>query len=146
MGKPFFDVFPSLKLSGSVRDIMEQTTVEKISATKRKDYLRIYILSERLILKEDIWYAEKCIKEQLFPDASIVVKIYEKFSLSTQYTPEKLLDVYLESILAEIREYSNMEYNILKAGKFEFPAEDEVVIRLEDSVIARSKEEDYKKS
>ena len=66
MGKPFFDVFPSLKLSGSVRDIMEQTTVEKISATKRKDYLRIYILSERLILKEDIWGSEYKRTRKLF--------------------------------------------------------------------------------
>ena len=50
MGKPFFEVFPSLKLDKKVHDIMEQTTVEKVTATKRKDFLRIYVKSSRLIL------------------------------------------------------------------------------------------------
>ncbi len=142
MGKLFFEVFPSLKLESKVYDIMAQTTVEKVSATKRKDYLRIYVQSERLILKEDIWQAESCIKSQLFPDVNLVVKIYEKFSLSTQYTPKKLLDIYLDSMLAEIREYSNVEYNILKNALFEYPQDNVVIVNLEDSVIARSKEED----
>ena len=54
MGKPFFEVFPSLKLDNKVRDIMGQTTVEKVTATKRKDFLRIYVNSSRLIYKQDI--------------------------------------------------------------------------------------------
>ena len=45
MGKQFFEVFPSLKLNKSVHDIMEQTSVERVSANKQKDYLRIYLYS-----------------------------------------------------------------------------------------------------
>ncbi len=142
MGKPFFEVFPSLKLEQKVHDIMEQTTVEKVSATKKKDYLRIYIQSSRLILKEDIWHTENCIKAQLFPNMNLVVKLYEKFNLSSQYTPEKLLDMYLDSILEEVREYSNVEFNLLKNAHFLFPQEELVILSLEDSVIARSKEEE----
>lgn len=142
MGKPFFEVFPSLKLEQKVHDIMEQTTVEKVSATKKKDYLRIYIQSSRLILKEDIWHTENCIKAQLFPNMNLVVKLYEKFNLSSQYTPEKLLDMYLDSILEEVREYSNVEFNLLKNAYFLFPQEELVILSLEDSVIARSKEEE----
>ena len=142
MGKPFFDVFPSLKLEKNVHDIMEQTTVEKVSATKRKDYLRVYILSSRLIMKEDIWQTESAIKSQLFPTANLTVKVYEKFALSEQYNAQKLLDVYYDSMLQEIREYSNVEYNILKNAQFSFPQENSVVVSLEDSVIVRSKEEE----
>ncbi len=142
MGKPFFEVFPSLKLEQNVHDIMERTTVEKVSATKKKDYLRIYIHSNRLILKEDIWHTENCIKAQLFPNVNLVVKIYEKFNLSSQYTPEKLLDMYLDSILEEVREYSNVIFNLLKNAIFSFPQENIVILSLEDSVIARSKEEE----
>ena len=52
MGKPFFEVFPSLKLDKKVHDIMEQTTVEKVTATKRKDFLRIYINYKYIVFKK----------------------------------------------------------------------------------------------
>ena len=49
MGKKFFDVFPTLKLDTGLKDLYEQVTVEKVSSTKRKDFLRVYISSDRLI-------------------------------------------------------------------------------------------------
>ena len=104
MGKPFFEVFPSLKLNKAIHDIMEQSDVERISANRRKDFLRIYLYSERLIEKDDIWTVEREIKKQLFPNVNIVVKIYERFMLSSQYTPEKLMTIYRDSILAELQE------------------------------------------
>ncbi len=142
MGKPFFEVFPSLKLERKVRDIMEQTTVGKITATKRKDFLRVYLQSSRLILKQDVWETERQIKEQLFPNANMTVKIYEKFELSSQYTPEKLMDVYRDCILEELRAYSHVEYNTFKTAEITYPTENQVQLVLEDTVIARSKEEE----
>ena len=142
MGKLFFEVFPSLSLEKKVHDIMEQTMVEKVSSTRKKDFLRVYIQSKRLIVKEDIWYTEQAIKSQLFPNFGIVVKLYERFELSAQYTPEKLMDVYYESILTEIQEYSHVMYNILKNAQFSYPSDRQMMINLEDTVIARSKEEE----
>ena len=40
MGKKFFDVFPTLKLDTGLKDLYEQVTVEKVSSTKRKDFMR----------------------------------------------------------------------------------------------------------
>lgn len=39
MSKPFFEVFPSLQLNTDIRDLMGQTEVERVSATKRRDLL-----------------------------------------------------------------------------------------------------------
>ncbi|MBQ7919915.1 MAG: PolC-type DNA polymerase III [Lachnospiraceae bacterium] len=142
MGKPFFEVFPSLKLDSAAHDIMEQAEVERVSTTKKKDFIRIYLHSSRLIMKDIIWDVEKQIKSQLFPQASLTIKIYEKFELSSQYTPEKLLDVYKDCILEEVRAYSNIAYNALKGGVFSFPEENKVILEMEDTVIARSKEEE----
>ena len=64
MGKKFFDVFPTLKLDTGLKDLYEQVTVEKVSSTKRKDFLRVYISSDRLIQKEDVFRAEGEIKKQ----------------------------------------------------------------------------------
>ena len=58
MGKPFFEVFPSLSLDKRIHDIMEQTSVEKVSATKSRDFLRVYLHSTRLIQKDVIWTVE----------------------------------------------------------------------------------------
>jgi len=143
MAKPFFEVFPTLQLNGRVHDILEQTIVEKISATKRKDFLRIYLRSSRLIMKEDIWTAEREIKRQLFPNANMVVKIYERFELSSQYTPEKLMDVYRESILEELREYNHIDYNSFKTAEFSYPDARQITLTLEDSVLAHSREEEF---
>ena len=94
MEKRFFEAFPNLKLTGTHKDLFEQVVVEKVTATKRKDFLRIYIRSERLIEKEDIYTVENEIKKQFFPNDNIVIKIYERFDLSEQYNPEKLMYVY----------------------------------------------------
>ena len=142
MGKPFFEVFPTLKLKEEIRDIMGQATVEKISATRRRDYLRVYLFSTRLIVKDNIRETESEIKRQLFPNVNIRIKIYERFELSSQYNPEKLLNIYRESILSELKEYSHVEYTAFKTADISFPGRDKVLLTVEDSVLTRSKEEE----
>ncbi len=141
MGKLFFDVFPTLKLDTGLKDLFEQVMVEKVAATKRKDFLRVYIASERLIQKEDVYKVENEIKRQFFPNTSIVIKFYEHFSLSVQYDPEKLMDAYRESILLELREFSPVEYNLFKKADLSFEG-NRLLLTVEDSVLGRSKTEE----
>ena len=140
--KAFFEAFPNVQLSKELHDLMEQTTIEKITTTKAKDFLRIYLVSKNLIEKRDIYKVEKEIKRQLFSGIVIEVKIYEKFELSAQYTPEKLLDAYRESILEELMEYSHVLFVALKSAQFSYPEEGRLIVNLEDSVLVRSKEEE----
>ena len=142
MGKKFFDVFPTLKLNTDLKDLYEQVTVDKVSATKRKDFLRIYISSDRLIQKEDVFRVEGEIKKQFFPNAAMVIKIYERFHLSSQYTPEKLMDAYRDSILLELREYSPVEYNLFKKADIEFTEDNKVLLTVEDTVLGQEKSEE----
>ncbi len=142
MSKPFFEVFPSLKLNNSLHDIMEQTEVEKIATTRSKEYLRVYLFSTRLILKQDIQAVEQEILQQLFPNAGLAVKIYEHFSLSSQYNPEKFMNIYRDSILLELRDYSRIEYNAFKNAQLEFPDEHTLLLTMDDTVLVRSKEEE----
>ncbi|MDE7321511.1 MAG: PolC-type DNA polymerase III [Lachnospiraceae bacterium] len=142
MEKKFFEAFPNLKLEGVHKDFFDQVVVEKITATKRKDLLRIYIRSERLIEKEIIYSVENEIKRQFFPREYLVIKIYEKFFLSEQYTPEKLMGVYRESILMELKECEHMLYTMFRQADISFPEDNVMELILEDSVIAKSKEEE----
>ena len=109
MSKAFFEVFPTLKLDTGLQNLFEQVTVEKVTSTRRKDFLRVYIASDHLIHKEDVFRVEREIGKQFFPNMPIMIKFYERFSLSSQYDPEKLMDAYRESILLELREASPVE-------------------------------------
>jgi DNA polymerase-3 subunit alpha (Gram-positive type) len=142
MEKKFFEAFPNLKLEGVHKDYFEQVVVEKITATKRRDLLRVYIRSERLIEKEIIYTVEKEIKKQFFPRDDIIIKIYEKFILSRQYTPQKLMEVYRESVLLELKSCEHMVYTMFCQADFNFPKDNIMELVLEDSVIAKSKEDE----
>ena len=142
MEKKFFDVFPNLKLDGVQKDLFEQVVVERITSTRRKDILRIYIKSERLIEKDIVYNTEKEIKKQFFPKDDICIKIYEKFVLSEQYTPEKLMDIYRDCILLELKQCEHMLYTMFRQADIQFSQEDKMQLVLEDSVIARSKEDE----
>ena len=142
MEKNFFEAFPNLKLTGARKDLFEQVVVERITATRRKDILRIYIRSERLIEKEDVYGVEQEIKKQFFPKDNIIIKIYEKFILSGQYNPEKLMDTYKDSVLMELKDTEHMLYTMFRQADMEYPDEQTVKLVLEDSVIAKSKEDE----
>lgn len=139
MEKQFFEVFPTLKLDKKIQDLFEQVRVEKVSATKSRDFIRVTIGCEYLILKEIVFKVEEEIKKQFFPSYSVRVKLYERFHLSEQYTPEKLMNIYRDSILLELRNYSPIEYNLFKSADIAFPQEDELCITIEDTVLAKDK-------
>ncbi|MCH5341871.1 MAG: PolC-type DNA polymerase III [Acetatifactor sp.] len=140
MSKPFFDVFPTLKIENPLHDRLAVADVERVSATKNKDSMRIYLFSTRLILKEDIWTVEGEIKKQLFPNANLAVRIQERFELSSQYTLENLMKLYRESLLAELREYGHIEYNAFRTAEIAYPNPDTLTLTIEDTVLNRSKE------
>ncbi|MBO5292661.1 MAG: PolC-type DNA polymerase III [Lachnospiraceae bacterium] len=142
MAKKFMDVFPALKLDTAYRDLLEQVEVEKITATKRKDFLRVYITCDRLIQKEKIIYMEQQIKKQLFPTVEMTVKLYEKYRLSSQYDPRKLMEAYHDSILLELREYSHVEYTMFRSAEITYPEENRILLSVGDTVLFRSKEEE----
>lgn len=139
MTKNFLEVFPTLKLNKTLEDLFGQVGVERVTATKRRDFLRIYITCDWLIQKQDIYEVERQIKRQLFASAPICVKIYEKFRLSAQFNQQKLMESYRESILEELKEYSHIEYAMFKESVITYPAEGRIVLEAEDTVLARSK-------
>ncbi len=142
MSKAFFDVFPALQLESGLSDLMGQTTVDQIKITKKHDFLRIYLSSDRLIQKADIFRVEDEMLRQLFPRTDMTIRIYERFHLSRQYTPEKLYASYKDSIFSELKKHSNMEYSLLKNADVTFPKEDAMEITVSDSVLAREKSQE----
>ena len=121
MAKGFFEVFPQLKLNAEMSGMLGDATVSKVSTTRQKNALRIYLTSGRLLSKDKIFSLEQELKQQLFPRHEMSIKIIENFCLSEQYTLKNLIDVYWNSILMEFRSYSLLEYNLLRHARLEFP-------------------------
>ena len=139
MEKPFLEVFPGLHIGEELKELLKLVMVEKVSMPKDRSSLRIYIVSPRLIHKKNIYSMEEGIAKQLFPGRSITVKILEKYRLSAQYTPEKLYQVYTDSILMEFKNFGMIEYNILRRAETAFEAEDTMVMTIEDNLIYRER-------
>ena len=142
MAKSFFEVFPQLKLDTDLHGMLDDATVSKVSTTRQRNSLRIYLGCGRLLPKEKIYFLESELKRQLFPHHTMNIKIIEHFQLSEQYTLKNLLDVYWSSILTEFHRYSLLEYNLLRQAKVDVVEENTLRISLEDSVLAHQKEEE----
>ena len=139
MAKRFFDVFPSLQVEGDMKNLLTETEVTKVGMNHERDHLRVYLSSTRLIHKKDIRQLESAIAQQIFKGRMMQVKVIEKYHLSEQYTPEKLLDLYRDSILEELKDYSLMEYNLLRTAKMEFTSESHMLLTLENTIIAQTR-------
>ena len=89
MAKCFLEVFPTLNIAEPLKELLGLVQVEKVTTTRDRSSIRVYLKSPRLIHKQNIYDLEKGIKDQLFPDKQVSIKIQEKYRLSDQYTPKK---------------------------------------------------------
>ena len=122
-----------------MKNLLTETEVTKVGMNHERNHLRVYLSSTRLIHKKDIRQLESAIAQQIFKGRMMQVKVIEKYHLSEQYTPEKLLDLYRDSILEELKDYSLMEYNLLRTAKMEFTSESHMLLTLENTIIAQTR-------
>ena len=139
MTKMFFDVFPTLEVNGDMKKLLSETEVTRVGMNHEKDHIRIYLNGTRLIHKKNIYQLEKNIHDQIFKNRHMDVKVIEKYQLSEQYTAEKLMDLYKDSILEELKNYSLMEYNLLRSAKMEFTGDSHLLLTLENTIIAQTR-------
>ncbi len=142
MGQYFFDVFATLNVQKTLHRLFEESQIMKVSITSKKDFLHIFLQSEKLIKKKYIYEMEKEIAKQIFSGIAIEVKIIEKFTLSKQYTPQILFEEYRDSILIELKQYSIFEYNLFRQAKFTFQDETQLQMKVPDSVFLEEKLKD----
>jgi len=142
LSKLFTDVFPALDVSDSLAGLLEYVTVERVTMNSRRDFMHVYIASDRLVFKKYVLELEDDIKNQLFPDAYLTVKVIEKFHLSRQYTPKRLMPIYEESISLELKNYNALLYTLFVQSNKEFTDEETLKLQIPDSVVADGKEKE----
>ena len=101
----------------------------------------MHILSTHLIQKQRIYEIEKMLKEQLFGKNHIQVQLVEQYDLSAQYTPENLMNEYLDSIYLELGNRSVVERSMMQGASYSFEDENILCLRLTDTIVAEGKKE-----
>ena len=143
MTHKFFEVFSTLKLSDNDRELFEETMIDRLVSSSRRDKLQVYLSCGYVIPKERIYAVEKEIENQLFGNNPCEVKILEKFNLSESYTARSLIKEYKSSLLLEGSKLNPAWSDLLSHADFDF-SEDEksVLVILEDRFIARDMSEE----
>lgn len=142
MAKPFFEVFPTLELHPEMQKLFSDMEVERLSQNPSHTMLRIYLSGHRLIPHDQITRLEREIAAQVFRGRSYTVKIYEKYTLSKQYTPETLFQIYGDSMRRELQQYSMLMGQVFRTAKMEFDRPDHLTLTLEDTIISRERGEE----
>ena len=141
MSKPFFEVFPTLKVDDELRGLFEGVEVSKVTTNSDRDFIKVHLYSHYLIPKRCIYGVERKLKEQLFGRSYIQIEVKEQYDLSEQYTPENLMNEYFDSFLLELDQRSVVERSMLQNSSYEFQEESILCLTLRDSIVAQGKRE-----
>ena len=140
MTRGFREVFPELKTPKEIEMLLDEAQVEKVSTNAARTFVRVYLLSRHLIHRRDLAKLEQQMEKQLFPNSNTRAQLFVRFELSSQYTVESLMDLYSDSILYELEEHSLLEYHVFRKGEVSYPEENRMVLKLEDTLVAREVE------
>ena len=141
--KPFFSVFPDLKVSDDVRSLFEDANIKEIVLKKRDNMLRISFQCDHLISRVDTWRMERTIREQLFSKRFVKIRFQESYHLSEQYNLKYLMEHYMKSFLFELKGKGEVIFNVVRKG--DYKVEDDVItFYLEDTFVNRNKASEIK--
>ena len=54
MSKPFFEVFPTLKMNEELRMLLESVEVLKVATNSSREFIRVHLRSRHLIQKKEM--------------------------------------------------------------------------------------------
>ena len=141
--KKFLNILPDLKLSHEMTELFETVECEKVAASRDHSRIKIYIHSDRLIAHKAIRETERAIRSQMFKD-QVDVCLVEKYHLSRQYTPERLLEVYTGSLIDELEEEGELSANLFRKAEKTFLEPFVLELKVEENCIAQVKMEKLK--
>ena len=141
--KKFLNILPDLKLSHEMTELFETVECEKVAASRDHSRIKIYSHSDRLIAHKAIRETERAIRSQMFKD-QVDVCLVEKYHLSRQYTPARLLEAYTGSLIDELEEEGELSANLFRKAEKTFLEPFVLELKVEENCIAQVKMEKLK--
>ncbi len=141
--KKFFDVFPGFSCMDGLKEMFEQVVVTEAVMVKSEKTLKVKIISNILIPKQDVYAVEDELSEYVF-QGNMCVKLLERYNLSNQYNVKSLTDCYKESLLFELQTESSVLYRLMKNAEW-YVNDSILTLTLDDTFLAKTKSTDIKK-
>ena len=141
--KPFFSVFPDLKVSDDVRSLFEDANIKEITLKKRDNMLKISFQCDHLISRVDTWRMERTIREQLFSKRFVKIRFQESYHLSEQYNLKYLMEHYMKSFLFELKGKGEVIFNVVRKGDYKV-SDNVITFYFEDTFVNRNKAPEIK--
>lgn len=133
----FMTVFPGVEMTKELAGLFTEVYVTKVTIYDSRNILQIDIRSRHIISRPNIEKAEESIRKFVFGNKRYTVQIREHYTLSTQYNLEAIVKAYQDSILYDIRSFSNVGYRLISRSIGELYCDgDAITIAIEDSKIA----------
>ena len=133
----FMTVFPGVEMTKELAGLFTEVYVTKVTIYDSRNILQVDIRSRHIISRPNIEKAEESIRKFVFGNKRYTVQIREHYTLSTQYNLEAIVKAYQDSILYDIRSFSNVGYRLISRSIGELYCDgDAITIAIEDSKIA----------
>ena len=134
----FFEVFPDFRTSEELQYTLSDMIVTKVVMRQQDRRLTIHLRGDHVLGKKLVNKIAYDLKNQLFGNTAVFVVIDDTYELSPLYTLERLTKDYWSSILYEIRQMGQIEYNLVRNCEWGFRG-NILTLLLEDSFLARRK-------
>lgn len=134
----FFEVFDNLSVGQDLQKLFEEVEVERVTASKNHERLKIYIKSRRLITYRNLTKMEYQMKKQLFSGTPVNLFFIQRYELSESYTPEKLMPIYFDSIVDELRQESVLDANIFQNADWHFE-DNKLILSCEENFVIKER-------
>ena len=138
--KTLQETMPDLRTVSFITDNSRRIYVEKMTMTRSRDKLRIYLHAPFLIQKRDIYAMEAAVKKQFFRGKPVTVEVKEHFELGDM-TPREAYAAYRESLLLELKTSNLFAYNLFRGADLEF-TDGAVMLLLPDSLLLAARGEE----
>ncbi|MCR5626871.1 MAG: PolC-type DNA polymerase III, partial [Lachnospiraceae bacterium] len=141
--KPFSEVFPTLQLSGEEGELFRTSEVRRVSATKDRSRVEVYLVSTNIITDRQIKSMEKKLSS-LFIGRRTKVILHTRFNLSEQYNTKTLLEMYKDSMAGELKSISPLTYNVYRKADIYPSDEKTLVVNLTDNIVSHKEAENIR--
>lgn len=131
-----------MKLNKELSVLFDTAIVSKVTLNNQGDLLKVCLYSDHIIPYSAIKKATAAIKDVLFKNKNIAVKLLQKYSLPKSYNLRVLMDVYKDSLQAELDDRDHRLSAAFRKADFTFSNDSTMNIVLPDTTGNHLKEKE----
>lgn len=134
MNKVFTEVFDNIILDDNLSIYFCDAEVEKVIIKTSSKVLEVHVMFQKIVHIKFIKQVEEKIRVYLCNNIDLRVKIIDKYSVNDKYDLNKLILLYSDSILQELKNVSPICFGILKQAELSVN-ESDLIFKIKSDTI-----------